>query len=94
MRTVQNFLNPNLKRPLITTLWFFHLPWKIKIQFHWFSLHFKIIFLRKKLVRDDLELALAKEIVPAIILIDKFDAIGTKQFDCEKSGELGVQRTM
>ena len=23
-----------------------------------------------------------------------FDAIGTKQFDCEKSGELGVQRTM
>ena len=50
--------------------------------------------MRKKLVRDDLELALAKEIVPAIILIDKFDAIGTKPFDCEKSGELGVQRTM
>ena len=50
--------------------------------------------MRKKLVRDDLELALAKEKVPVIILIDKFDAIGTKQFDCEKSGELGVQRTM
>ena len=55
---------------------------------------FKIIFLRKKLERDDLELALEKPKVPVIILIDKFDAIGTKQFDCEKSGELGVQRTM
>ena len=50
--------------------------------------------MRKKLVLDDLELALEKEKVPAIILIDEFDAFGTKQFDCEKSGELGVQRTM
>ena len=50
--------------------------------------------MRKKLVRDDLELALEKEKRTVIILIDKFDAIGTKPFDCEKSGELGVQRTM
>ena len=48
----------------------------------------------KKAIRDDLELALAKEKVPVIFLMEKFDAIGTKQFDCEKSGELGVQRTM
>eukprot|EP00049_Salpingoeca_infusionum_P013709 m.256027 g.256027 ORF g.256027 m.256027 type:complete len:425 (-) comp15512_c0_seq12:1376-2650(-) len=45
-----------------------------------------------KLVRDAFELAKAK--APAIIFIDELDAIGTKRFDSEKSGDREVQRTM
>lgn len=45
-----------------------------------------------KLVRD--AFALAKEKAPAIIFIDEIDAIGTKRFDSNKSGDREVQRTM
>merc|ERR1719507_1487950 len=45
-----------------------------------------------KLVRD--AFALAKEKAPAIIFIDELDAIGTKRFDSEQSGDREVQRTM
>ena len=45
-----------------------------------------------KLIRD--AFALAKEKSPAIIFIDEIDAIGTKRFDSEKSGDREVQRTM
>merc|ERR1739848_929722 len=45
-----------------------------------------------KLVRD--AFALAKEKSPCIIFIDEIDAIGTKRFDSEKSGDREVQRTM
>lgn len=45
-----------------------------------------------KLVRDAFELA--KEKAPTIIFIDELDAIGTKRFDSEKSGDREVQRTM
>eukprot|EP00211_Chloroparvula_japonica_P006732 CAMPEP_0119133760 /NCGR_PEP_ID=MMETSP1310-20130426/13537_1 /TAXON_ID=464262 /ORGANISM="Genus nov. species nov., Strain RCC2339" /LENGTH=426 /DNA_ID=CAMNT_0007124461 /DNA_START=119 /DNA_END=1399 /DNA_ORIENTATION=- len=45
-----------------------------------------------KLVRD--AFALAKEKKPAIIFIDELDAVGTKRFDSEKSGDREVQRTM
>lgn len=45
-----------------------------------------------KLVRD--AFALAKEKAPAIIFIDEIDAIGTKRFDSELSGDREVQRTM
>jgi 26S proteasome regulatory subunit T5 len=45
-----------------------------------------------KMVRDCF--ALAKEKAPAIIFIDEIDAIGTKRFDSEKSGDREVQRTM
>ena len=45
-----------------------------------------------KLVRD--AFALAKEKGPAIIFIDEIDAIGTKRFDSELSGDREVQRTM
>ncbi|KAL3898240.1 MAG: hypothetical protein SGCHY_002880 [Lobulomycetales sp.] len=45
-----------------------------------------------KLVRDAFELA--KEKAPAIIFIDELDAVGTKRFDSEKSGDREVQRTM
>lgn len=45
-----------------------------------------------KLVRD--AFALAKEKAPAIIFIDEIDAIGTKRFDSDKSGDREVQRTM
>jgi len=45
-----------------------------------------------KLIRD--AFALAKEKSPAIIFIDELDAIGTKRFDSEKSGDREVQRTM
>lgn len=38
--------------------------------------------------------ALAKEKQPAIIFIDEIDAIGTKRFDSELSGDREVQRTM
>ena len=45
-----------------------------------------------KMVRDCF--ALAREKAPAIIFIDEIDAIGTKRFDSEKSGDREVQRTM
>ena len=45
-----------------------------------------------KLVTDTF--ALAKEKAPAIIFIDKLDAIVTKRFDSEKAGDREVQRTM
>ena len=45
-----------------------------------------------KLVRDAFELA--KEKGTAIIFIDELDAIGTKRFDSDKSGDREVQRTM
>lgn len=45
-----------------------------------------------KLVRD--AFALAKEMSPTIIFIDELDAIGTKRFDSDKSGDREVQRTM
>ena len=45
-----------------------------------------------KLVRD--AFALAKEKGPTIIFIDEIDAIGTKRFDSDKSGDREVQRTM
>lgn len=45
-----------------------------------------------KLVRD--AFALAKERSPTIIFIDELDAIGTKRFDSDKSGDREVQRTM
>jgi len=45
-----------------------------------------------KLVRDAFELA--REKAPAIVFIDELDAIGTKRFDSDKSGDREVQRTM
>ena len=45
-----------------------------------------------KIVRD--AFALAKEKSPCIIFIDEIDAVGTKRFDSEKSGDREVQRTM
>jgi 26S proteasome regulatory subunit T5 len=45
-----------------------------------------------KMVRD--AFALAREKQPAIIFIDELDAIGTKRFDSDKSGDREVQRTM
>jgi len=45
-----------------------------------------------KLVRDAFKLA--KEKQPAIIFIDELDAVGTKRFDSEVSGDREVQRTM
>jgi 26S proteasome regulatory subunit T5 len=45
-----------------------------------------------KMVRD--AFALAKEKSPTIIFIDEIDAIGTKRFDNDKSGDREVQRTM
>uniref|UniRef100_A0A453PYU2 ATPase AAA-type core domain-containing protein n=1 Tax=Aegilops tauschii subsp. strangulata TaxID=200361 RepID=A0A453PYU2_AEGTS len=45
-----------------------------------------------KLVRDAFEMA--KEKGPYIIFIDDIDAIGTKRFDTEVSGDREVQRTM
>ena len=45
-----------------------------------------------KLVRD--AFALAKEKAPCIIFIDEIDAVGTKRFDSELSGDREVQRTM
>ena len=38
--------------------------------------------------------AAARKKQPAIIFIDELDAIGTKRFDSEKSGDREVQRTM
>jgi 26S proteasome regulatory subunit T5 len=45
-----------------------------------------------KMVRDAFELAKKKG--PSIIFIDELDAIGTKRFDSDKSGDREVQRTM
>jgi 26S proteasome regulatory subunit T5 len=45
-----------------------------------------------KIVRD--AFALAKEKQPAIIFIDELDAVGTKRFDSDLSGDREVQRTM
>ncbi|KAK9989727.1 hypothetical protein SO802_029966 [Lithocarpus litseifolius] len=45
-----------------------------------------------KLVRDAFKLA--KEKSPCIIFIDEIEAIGTKRFDSEVSGDREVQRTM
>lgn len=45
-----------------------------------------------KLVRDCFQLAREKS--PAIIFFDELDAIGTKRFDSDKSGDREVQRTM
>ncbi|KAI9297257.1 proteasome 26S subunit ATPase 3 [Neoconidiobolus thromboides FSU 785] len=45
-----------------------------------------------KLVRDAFNLA--KEKAPCIIFIDELDAIGTKRFNSDKSGDREVQRTM
>mmetsp|Transcript_10828 Transcript_10828/g.18097 ORF Transcript_10828/g.18097 Transcript_10828/m.18097 type:complete len:434 (-) Transcript_10828:45-1346(-) len=45
-----------------------------------------------KMVRDAFELA--KEKGPSIVFIDELDAIGTKRFDSDKSGDREVQRTM
>ncbi|KAL4508376.1 hypothetical protein ABPG72_003680 [Tetrahymena utriculariae] len=45
-----------------------------------------------KMIRD--AFALAREKSPAIIFIDELDAIGTKRFDSDKSGDREVQRTM
>lgn len=43
-------------------------------------------------MRDAFELA--REKAPTIIFIDELDAIGTKRFDSDKSGDREVQRTM
>ena len=48
--------------------------------------------LHRRQVRD--AFALAKEKQPAIIFIDELDAVGTKRFDSELSGDREVQRTM
>lgn len=45
-----------------------------------------------KMIRD--AFTLAKEKGPSIIFIDEIDAIGTKRFDSDKSGDREVQRTM
>ena len=45
-----------------------------------------------KMVRDAFELAWEK--APTIIFIDELDAVGTKWFNSEKSGDREIQRTM
>ncbi|KIK53451.1 hypothetical protein GYMLUDRAFT_1026414, partial [Collybiopsis luxurians FD-317 M1] len=45
-----------------------------------------------KLIRDAFPLAKAK--APAIIFTDESDAVGTKHFNSDKSGDREVQRTM
>lgn len=44
------------------------------------------------MVRD--AFALAREKAPAIIFIDELDAIGTRRYNSDKSGDREVQRTM
>ena len=44
------------------------------------------------MIRDAFDLA--REKAPTIIFIDEIDAIGTKRYDSEKSGDSEVQRTM
>ena len=44
------------------------------------------------MIRDAFDLA--REKAPTIIFIDEIDAIGTKRYDSEKSGDREVQRTM
>ena len=51
-----------------------------------------LVILHAELVQD--AIALAKEKSPCIIFIDEIDAIGTKRFDSEVSGDREVQRTM
>ncbi|KAL0208220.1 hypothetical protein P9112_010807 [Eukaryota sp. TZLM1-RC] len=45
-----------------------------------------------KLVRELFKAA--KEMAPAIVFIDEIDAIGTKRYDSQSSGEREIQRTM
>eukprot|EP00998_Keelungia_sp_KM082_P001551 NODE_1185_length_1435_cov_64.762232_g1174_i0.p1 GENE.NODE_1185_length_1435_cov_64.762232_g1174_i0~~NODE_1185_length_1435_cov_64.762232_g1174_i0.p1 ORF type:complete len:443 (-),score=106.20 NODE_1185_length_1435_cov_64.762232_g1174_i0:107-1348(-) len=45
-----------------------------------------------KIVRDAFKLA--KQKAPAIVFIDELDAIGTRRFDSDKSGDRETQRTM
>lgn len=45
-----------------------------------------------KMIRDAFQLA--KEKAPTIVFIDELDAIGTKRFDSDTSGDREVQRTM
>ena len=45
-----------------------------------------------KMIRD--AFTLAKEKAPTIVFIDELDAIGTKRFDSDTSGDREVQRTM
>jgi len=45
-----------------------------------------------KMVRDAFDLA--REKAPTIIFIDELDAVGTKRFNSEKSGDREIQRTM
>lgn len=44
------------------------------------------------MVRDAFDLA--REKAPTIIFIDELDAVGTKRFNSEKSGDREIQRTM
>ena len=50
------------------------------------------MFVGAKMVRDAFKLA--KEKQPSIMFIDELDAVGTKRFDSEVSGDREVQRTM
>eukprot|EP00917_Polyrhabdina_sp_WS-2016_P023570 GHVP01051028.1.p1 GENE.GHVP01051028.1~~GHVP01051028.1.p1 ORF type:complete len:402 (+),score=81.91 GHVP01051028.1:2569-3774(+) len=45
-----------------------------------------------RMVRDAFKLA--KEKAPTIIFIDELDAVGTKRFDSDKTGDREIQRTM
>ncbi|OIR58177.1 MAG: 26S proteasome regulatory subunit T5, RPT5/PSMC3 [Amphiamblys sp. WSBS2006] len=45
-----------------------------------------------RMVRD--AFALAKEKAPTIVFIDEIDAVGTKRFDSDKTGDREIQRTM
>ncbi|KHN43305.1 26S protease regulatory subunit 6A like [Glycine soja] len=53
---------------------------------------YKYALVLAKLVRDAFQLA--KEKSPCIIFMDEIDAIGTKRFDSEVSGDRELQRTM